>query len=519
MIKNFLKYIYWKYIYRNLMKHKSPSLNIFWSLLGISCGISIVMNYKKVVSNFIMLIALFTFLYISTGCKTSPPPTQVEVAETGQRPPINSEPGAWGEGYGPIVIHYGLNDSHGNSWVQRTAQDVIGIVFGRGIAVGDISNTGDLIYKTIQTDGSETEEVVTTGSGVNKSVLLYDAGSFPHIFYARSTNSDQFIYHFYKNGGPDWLEETVLNFANEGGMYIYELSAVIGKNNVIHLLVLKSRSNPDSRDWNWAYLDSNLYYITNGSGNWEKQLIHGYDTFYTYDVDLKTLRRQDIAVDNDGYAHVVFGEQLNTLVNDRDSTGRLLYATNKPGGWVIEVALDAQVAPHEAGWSPSLCLDKTGRPVVASTYVARVMSRSVSYTQLYYSVRLDSGQWETTIVADRDDGYYGTDGRRYTGALPHLKIDSANRPHIVFSDIASSHGPTNYLNIGQIRYAVFNGTSWDISTIYLQPRPQSFFEAREMGGQCLAISGDREKIQVVGQELITTAKGVYTYQLVHFVIK
>ena len=79
--------------------------------------------------------------------------------------------------------------------------------------------------------------------------------------------------------------------------------------------------------------------------------------------------------------------------------------------------------------------------------------------------------------------------------------------------------PTNYVNIGQIRYAVFNGRSWDLTKIYRQALPRAFYTAREMGGQCLAISGDGEKIQVVGQELITTEKGVYTYELVHFVIK
>lgn len=465
------------------------------------------MNYKRVVSNILLLIATFGLVF-HTGCKTSLP----------DNPSENIPVGSSGETF-PITIHYGLNDSHSNSWVQLSANGVVGIVYGKGITVGDISNTGDLIYKTILPNGSEREEVVTRGSGVNKSVFLYDSDSYPHIFYARSDNSAQFIYHFYKNGGEDWLNETVINFANEGGKYIYEISADIDKNDSIHLLALKSRSNPDSPDYNWAFLDSNLYYITNSSGNWKKQLIKNYDTFYTYDVDTKTLRRQDIAVDNNGYIHVVFGEQIDTLADDQYSTGRLHYATNKTGKWVIELALEPITNPHEAGWSPSLCMDQRGRPAVASTYVARVLTKSISYTHLAYSVRQDNGTWETIVVADKADGYYGTDSGNYTGGLPHLKFDNQNRPHIVFSDIASSHGPTNYINIGQIRYAVFNGTSWDLITIYRQPSPQAFYTASEMGGQCLSISDDGEKIQVVGQELITTSKGVYTYNLVHFVIK
>lgn len=40
-----------------------------------------------------------------------------------------------------------------------------------------------------------------------------------------------------------------------------------------------------------------------------------------------------------------------------------------------------------------------------------------------------------------------------------------------------------------------------------------------MAGQCLVISEDGEEIQAFGQELISTAEDIYTYKLVHFVIK
>jgi len=497
------------------MKRSKPakrlfsSLNIFRPLLGIICSISIITHYKKNVSHFIMLIALVVFLCISAGCKSSSP-------DQGPDPP---KPNGGSE----FPIYYALNESHSNSWVQQTAEGVVGIVYGifdQDAGIQDGRKTGNLVYKTILPDGSEKEEVVTTDKGVDKCVLLYDSNSSPHIFFARSDNSNQVIFHFYKNSGTVWGRETVINFTNEGGKFIYELSADIDKNNIIHLIALKSRSNPDSDDFMDAYLNAHLYHITNGSGNWEKTLIRQYDTLYTYDMAVKTQRRQDIAVDQEGYAHVVFGEQwLYDPQNDPHSIAILHYATNKSSRWVMEVALKSSTTTDDSGWYPSLCLDKTGRPVIASTYVARVKTHSVKYAQLCYSVRLDNGDWETTIVADKDDGYYGTDGRKYSGALPHVKIDLNNRPHIVFSDIASSHNPQNVLSTGQIRYAVFNGSSWDISTIYRQPSPIDFYEGTEMGGQCLLISEDGEKIQVVGQELVSTAEDVYTYNLVHFVIK
>lgn len=499
MIKNDLKEIY-----HDFVQHKSNSgLNMCRPLLGRICSISINTHLKKMV-----LMVLFAFLLISSGCITSQSSPESEPPD-----PNGSE----------VPIYYALNESHSNSWVQQSAEGVVGIVYGvinQGAAIQDGRKTGNLIYKTIMPDGSENEEAVTTDKGVDKCVLLYDSDSYPHIFFARSDNSNQEIFHFYKNDGTGWwIKETVINLANEGGKFIYELSADIDKNDVIHLLVLKTRSNPDSEDFWDAYKNSHLYYITNVSGNWEKTLIHQYDTFYTYDNIVKTQRRQDIAVDDDGYAHVVFGEQYIHDPPDESTIAILHYATNKSSQWVREIALKSSNVLDDSGWWPSLCLDKTGRPVIASTYLALVQSRSAKYARLCYSVRLDNGEWETTEVAKIDDGYYGTDGRNYTGALPHLKFDLNNRPHIVFSDIASSHNPQNVLSTGQIRYAVFNGTSWDISTIYRQPSPQGFYQGKEMGGQCLVISADGEKIQVVGQELNSTAQDVYTYNLVHLVIK
>ncbi len=420
-----------------------------------------------------------------------------------------------------ITIYYALNESHSNSWVQQSAEGVAGVVYGTYAQGSDRrTDTGNLVYRTIRPDGTVNEDVLTTDRGVDKSVLLYDSQSRPHVFFASSDNSDQVIYYLHRGDAGGWLKDAVINFANRGGRYIYELSADIGKDDTIHLLVLKSRSNPDSADFFEAYLDSHLYHVTNGSGSWETTLIHRYDTFYTYDMHVKTQRRQDIAVDPNGYAHVVFGEQHKFSPTDPHAMGVLHYATNRlSAGWVREVALEPESTTDDAGWYPSVAVNRAGVPVVASTYVARVPTHSVRYARLCYSVRVGAGLWETTVVADQGDGYFGTDGRHYTGALPHLELDRDDTPHIVFSDIASSHNPQNVLSTGQIRYAVRRGSTWDLSTIYRQPSPQGFYQGVEMAGQCLFLSEDGEKIQVVGQELSSTAENVYSYRLVHHVIR
>ena len=64
--------------------------------------------------------------------------------------------------------------------------------------------------------------------------------------------------------------------------------------------------------------------------------------------------------------------------------------------------------------------------------MARVPTLSASSCKLHFLQRADDGQWSSEIVADRDDGYYGADGRRYTGALCHLVFDSHDVPHVAF---------------------------------------------------------------------------------------
>ena len=209
----------------------------------------------------------------------------------------------------PVVIHYGLNDSHSKNWVQENANGVIGVSYFQRYE-GDYTD-GVLIYKTIQLDGSCNLDTVTSGTRLEKSVLLFDVFSDPHIFVARSNNENQVIEHHYKNNSDIWLNDTLYNFYNVGGKFIYELSADTGPDGSFHLLILKTRSDIDSDDYNWAWLDSYLYHMTNASGPWTVELIRNYDMGYTYDTDIKTSCRQDIKVDSEGFVHVVFREQIN----------------------------------------------------------------------------------------------------------------------------------------------------------------------------------------------------------------
>ncbi len=410
----------------------------------------------------------------------------------------------------PVTIFYGLNESHSNDWAQCTDSGVIGISYYD-------KESQNLIYKTMLNDDTATEEIITTGLNLEVSILLYDSSNNPHIFIAQSDSVNQTITHFFKINNS-WNEETVIDFMNEGGQFIYELSGDIDNNNQFHLLVLKTRSNPDSDDYYLAFANAHLYYVNNIGNNWHSELVNNYNTIWTLDEYAKMMNRIDIKVDSNEKAHIVFGEQVNAMSSF--SPSRLCYANNINGTWETETAVDYnQGTRDDAGWFPSLCLDNNNNPSIACSYIARVSSGSAIYSKLLYVKKVQPNSWEIETVCMQDDGYYGSDGRNYTGALNHLIIDQNNVSHILFSDIASSHAGLNYWNLGNIRYAVRNNDGWDITRIYQQPLPNGFFNATEMYDMCLLISNNPFQIQLMGQELLVTSNEDYYIHFVHFMIE
>lgn len=407
----------------------------------------------------------------------------------------------------PVPIFYGPNESHSNDWAQCSGNGLVGISY-----FNKLNNC--LIYKTIEPNGAENEQIVTYGTNLEISVLLFDSESNPHIFVATSSTIDQVITHYSKNLNDEWDDEVIFHFQNDGGKFIYELSADLGPDDSFHLLVLKTRSNPDSDDFYYAFLNSYLFYLTNASGSWHKDLVYNYNTILTCDDYVKALNRQDIKVDKQGNAHVVFG----IIPTDNFFPSHLCYANNTTGYWVVETALKcSEGSSDDMGWFPSICINNNGIPCISCTYIHRVSSGSATLAKLQFLTRLSFGEWSVETVATNDDGYFGRDGRGYTGGLTHLVFDKDSNPHIVFTDIASSHSGLQSWNLGNIRYATKKDGVWNLSTIYHQDQPFSYYNATEMYGLCLLISDDR--IQVVGQQLKVTSSTNSTFELIHKVIE
>ncbi len=415
-------------------------------------------------------------------------------------------------GSAPVPVFYGLNESQSNNWAQINKKGNIGLALFEhsDIQTGD----GFLICKTISHEGTELVDTVVSGKHLELTVLLFDKQNNPHIFYGESSSLHQKIFHAYR--GPDqWQIEEIIDFEASEGRFIYECSADIDPNGSFHLLLLILRSNPDSPDYYYAFRDAHLIYLTNASGLWQKELISVYDTYYTLDEYSKMMNRQDLAVDQEGHAHIVFGEQLgNTMAG---SASVLHYASNKSGSWMTETVADADPnGRDDAGWYPSLSLDHSGNPAVTCTYVARVPTGSAMNAKLWLHTRVSDNQWRSEMICESDDGYYGTDGRRYTGGLTHLQFDRQNNPHVIFTDIASSHAGMNYFNLGNIRYAKKVSGSWQIEKIYQQPLPEGNYNAREIYDMCLLPDYAHNKLQIVAQEIVLENALDYEFNLIHF---
>lgn len=402
-----------------------------------------------------------------------------------------------------VDLNVDLNGSASHNWAQLAADGSVGIAY-REIQTDTAGNqTSLLVWKSIAANGVVTREVLLQAAGVENCVLVYDAARRPHVFALVDDGPAQDLRHFVRIAPNSWTSENVTRFANSGGEYVMEMTAVTGPGGFLHLAVLQFGSTPDK--YLVANENSNLYYITNKDGAWRQELVEHFDSVYILmNIGywyMRPLRRQDLVIDAAGKAHIAYGALVHKGSDPFPTEMR--YATNAGGSWAVSVALPAPDTSCDAGYNPSLAIDGRGRIALACTYVERVPAKSAQYAQLVYA-ELTEGNWRRQVLVEEADGYKGFDGGRFTGALPHLRFDSQNLPHIVFSDIASSHvGNGSFLNVGQIRYIRQTGGNWEVRTIYSQASPQAYSTFEEIHGICLMLPPAGEEFRIVAQELVS----------------
>jgi hypothetical protein len=337
----------------------------------------------------------------------------------------------------------------------------------------------DLIFRERDASGAWREQVVTGGGNVFKMllvfdftgpredyrfqpscVLLYDANSNPHIFEANGTG----IQHFVRDGAGNFtLAEQIAD--PQANASIAVLEGAVGANGAFHFAALSSGS------------PRNLTYGSNKGGRWSWTTISTVtDPPLTYWAPPFAARWLSMAVDSQNHAHIAFRTALQLSYDSAShplAYSELKYATDASGSWQIALVQKPRDPSGEAANGASIAIAPDGKPRIVSWYDERADTGSAQESRLYFHEQDGSGNWSSTIIFDKPDGYAAGDGDKGTGFSPYLRYDPSGRAHILFLDHAGEHfggiGQQEYA--GNLRHAWWNGSSWSVEILFRQTAP------------------------------------------------
>jgi len=254
-------------------------------------------------------------------------------------------------------------------------------------------------------------------------------------------------------------------------------------NGVWHLLV-HVPTEGFSDDWYGASHQRNLYYVTIDTNSiLTKELVAASHTeldsqssfhpIVNRGASYENGRYRSICVDPAGNVHALLSPDphIQEITGGTEVRTRLVYLTNTGGVWSTTTLLDPGSDYGDAGAGASIACTPDGTIAVAAVYLPRVNTGSFAGpAQLYYMWKDGSGDWVSSVIADRSDGYVAGDGERGTGLYPCLRFDSRSRPHIVFTDLAAQHfsGFGQEAYSGTVRYATRSSATsgdWTFKTV------------------------------------------------------
>ena len=245
-----------------------------------------------------------------------------------------------------------------------------------------------------------------TGDGAGPyPSLLVDPSGIPHISFYNGKQG-QIVYG--ERTGNSWTLEPV---AESDGTYSTSLA-------------LDPSGNPAISFGDGLHYGNLMYAQKNGT-QWDVTRV---DSGSAGDAG----QYSSLAFDAEGNPHITY--------NDGQHFASLKYATWNGSAWEI-ATIDRDGLTGDTGYGSSLVLDTAGHPRVAYT-------NGKYFADLMYATDDGSG-FTTTRV---DDGGGRT---KSTGFDPSLSLDSRGSPHISYYDDSN----------GDLRYASWNGTGWDLETI------------------------------------------------------
>jgi hypothetical protein len=312
---------------------------------------------------------------------------------------------------------------------------------------------------------SRTAQLVYTSDGTAHALFL-------EYQYNWQTNTYQTEIQHYKRTSSGWVHVETITPKWQSAWGPNNLVAVAGANNTIHLIFTETTVAATGVGQFGA---GTLWYATNKTGHWTFAKIAD-----TADLDFDVWfaggrwapRFLSLAVDSQNNAYVTYCPEFYISGAFGTVRSNLMYASNSSGSWQSQLVQGAIDGTADAGLGASVAVAPNGTVAIASYYVDRYPTGSPQSSWLMYHV-LTPGGWATTTVVSTPDGYVAGDGAHFTGFAPQLTFNSQSRPTIVFSDEAGQHLPVSYANevAGQIRSATWNGSQWNVTTVFHQTNP------------------------------------------------
>lgn len=252
-------------------------------------------------------------------------------------------------------------------------------------------------------------DVDTSGNvGIDPAIALDSSGN-PHICYYDQTNED-LKYASLSDGS--WVTETVISTGDVGE----ECGIAVDSSDNPHV----SSNNGDTTNA--------LRYATKSGGSWDIETFEQPENYHVTSTS--------IALDSDGYPHIVYNISSNDDVEDEDDDFyRVRYTYWDGSDWQVE-----NIATN--GEDVFLGIDSNDNSHVSLR--RENIDEESDVTRLSYAKRT-AGTWNVTTI-DSDTSAGGDTG---------LAVDSSNNPHIVYRDYGNS----------AVRYAYHDGTSWSTQVV------------------------------------------------------
>ncbi len=232
--------------------------------------------------------------------------------------------------------------------------------------------------------------------------VAVDSDNNPHICYDNANGLNYAVL-----AGSDWVTQSIDSSGSNGQ------------------LALDSNNNPHVI---YAYVNGNSWgirYASSNSSGWTTQTVASTIRPYYFAM----------ALDSSGNPHVAYSyqESNGTVPGNLD----LKYAVWNGSGWDVQTVDSGQ----EVYWYPSICLDISGNAHLCY-FGESSLSDSNGTGLLKYATLSGNGSWNIQTV----------DSMQVSAPQPSIAVNSNGYPHI------------SYANNG-LKYASWNGISWDIQTI------------------------------------------------------